>query len=180
MLTFRIWILGDFWWMALQNNTNYIFDVYNNGHDFGGKIRVVFDRYISLSDEFFSVTDSTFHSKISARKNLGKCNCQLIIYFWFPKDFATQRSYRRFQTSVAPFTFEQPTSTPSFKPFNGSIWITFGSMIIVFGLLLKLLFRYEGIESKTISTFILALGVLCQQGTDGRIFLLSSRCLIFC
>lgn len=49
-----------------------LYDVYNNGYNFGGKLRIIFDRYIMLTlnnDIFF--TESIFYSKIAYRNHLN-------------------------------------------------------------------------------------------------------------
>lgn len=66
-----------------------------------------------------------------------------------------------------------------FKPFMFWVWIAIVGTIIAFGLLLKLMSRWEqeGIESS--SVFVLTFGAFCQQPAPGRISLSSTRCLLF-
>lgn len=50
-----------------------IFDVYNNGYDLGGKLRVLFDRYFIISNntDSFNLSKSILYPKIITRQYLN-------------------------------------------------------------------------------------------------------------
>lgn len=60
-----------------NNNSNWriknrfeIFDVYNNGKDFGGKLRVIHDRFVSVhGNDTVQLTKSSLYPKIAHRKS---------------------------------------------------------------------------------------------------------------
>lgn len=65
-----------------------------------------------------------------------------------------------------------------FKPFKSSVWLSFVLLILAFSCLLRYIFKYEGGELETVSTFLLAFGAFCQQGINTPISMNSTRCLI--
>lgn len=48
-----------------------IFDVYNNGHEFGGKLKMLFDRYLLIKNNSVSLTVSVLYPKVVRRTSLN-------------------------------------------------------------------------------------------------------------
>lgn len=64
------------------------------------------------------------------------------------------------------------------KPFAASIWATIIMTVCLIAYLLRFFSKYECIEFKSSSAFLLSLGAFCQQGTYHKISMLSTRCLL--
>lgn len=55
-----------------------ILDVYNNGHDLGGKLQTIFDRHLVWKESgAVSVTESTIHPKMARRKLFNDCTLRI-------------------------------------------------------------------------------------------------------
>lgn len=61
------------------------------------------------------------------------------------------------------------------KPFEGTVWITFSILLIIFWFILKISFQYEKHNE---STSLLCFGAFCQQTYSKNYFSISARCLI--
>lgn len=69
-------------------------------------------------------------------------------------------------------------NTDVLKPFAAPVWITYLAMLIIFSPLLRLIFRWEVQQLRSMSAFVLLVGAFCQQGFQSNISLSSTRCLI--
>lgn len=67
-----------------------------------------------------------------------------------------------------------------FKPFSCYVWMMYLVLIVVFGSLARITFKYEAITLHSVCTFLMAFGAFCQQGIYGNVSLVSSRTLIAC
>lgn len=65
-----------------------------------------------------------------------------------------------------------------FKPFVMSVWMVLIFMIVIIGFLLSFFSKWETKEFKHLSLFLLSLAAFCQQGTNYKISLISTRFLI--
>lgn len=51
-----------------RNETFDVFDVFNNGYDLGGKLKVFFDRQLTIKNDSVTLTNSKLYPKIIHRK----------------------------------------------------------------------------------------------------------------
>lgn len=65
-----------------------------------------------------------------------------------------------------------------FKPFTANIWLLIVIFTMAVTILLNFLSRWESNRFKTSSLFLISFGAFCQQGTNHKITLISTRLLI--
>lgn len=65
-----------------------------------------------------------------------------------------------------------------FKPFNYLVWICSVVTFLLFGQMLKIFFNFDKTIKDEMSTHLITLGALCQQGAHISVDSLSSRCII--
>lgn len=69
-------VIIHYFWLSRRRQYQ-VFDIYNNGYDFGGKLQIIFDRYFTIKNNTVDFNQSNLYPKTVHRKFLNDISVKI-------------------------------------------------------------------------------------------------------